>query len=312
MRAGCAAVGIVFFFCMPHSLLSQPRDSLRIANEWNYSVECPSFFSVEHFLPKLFRREAELKRYIRDPRFLVLRLADGDTMAVDAIFDRAMEIANGGIGTALWLCAFATMDHFRIGAEIPFLGVLPIPLTTESHENFRIRLSHLPRRVLPDSVGRKANDRDKLQHFFGSAYLTYTSNSKSLANDVGNFVEWGEPKFIVGGTNDNRDKFANRLGQQFGMMLLDGGDVLPSDVLWYSSKEDAQKVSGTGRIVYMSFEEGFYGIITDKGEHYLPENLGVDFQKDSLRVFFEGVLTNRTTTTMWGRTIKLNYIERTE
>ncbi len=312
MRAGCASVGIFFFFCMPHIMFSQSPDSLRIAVEWNYPVAGPSFFSFEHFLPKLFRHEAELKSYIRDPRFLSLRLADGDTMAVDAIFDRAVEIADGDIGTALWLCTFATMDHFRIGVEIPLLGALPVPLTTESREHFRVRFSHLPRRVLPDSVGRRADDRDKLQHFFGSAYLTYTSNSEFFANGFGNFVEWGEPKFIVGGTNDSRDKFANRLGQQFGMMLIDSYNALPSDVLWYGSKKEAQEVSGKGMVVYMSFEGGFYGIISDKGLHYLPENLGVDFQKDSMRVYFKGVATDRRTTKMWGRTIKLNYIERAE
>ncbi len=237
MRVYNAVAGIVIFFCVPLSLFSQPYDSLRVAETWNYSVEDSSFFSLDHFLPRLFRHEAELKRYIRDPRFLRLRRTYGDTMAVDAIFEHAMSLADGEINAALWLCAFATMDHFRVGVEIPILGVLSIPLTTESREQFRIRLSHLPRRVLPDSLGRKTNDRDKLQHFFGSAYLTYTSNSKSLANDFGNFVEWGEPQFIVGGENDDRDKFANHLGQKFGMMLLDGDEVLPSDVLWYGSRE---------------------------------------------------------------------------
>lgn len=234
MHARGIVAGVMLSFCIPLPSFSKLPDSHDIAKEWNYSIECPSFFSVEHFLPKLFRREAELKRYIRDPRFLALRLEYGDTIAVDAIFERAMELTDGDIGTTLWICAFATMDHFRVGLKIPIVGVLPIPLTTESREHFNIRFSHLPHHVLPDSIGRKADDRDKLQHFFGSAYLTYTADSKAVANDFGSFVEWGEPKFIVGGTNDERDKFANRLGQKFGMMLFEGDDVLPSDVLWYN------------------------------------------------------------------------------
>ncbi|MDE3057313.1 MAG: hypothetical protein KGJ59_05080 [Bacteroidota bacterium] len=230
-RSLCITTGIVLFLCVPHSLHSQYDDTLRVDEKWNYSVEGPPFFSIEHFLPKLFRHEAELKRYIRDPRFLQLRRAYGDTMAIDAVFERATMLADGNMRTALWLSAFATMDHFRVGVELPLLGVLSIPLTTESREQFRIRYLHLPRRVLPDSIGEKENDRDKLQHFFGSAYLTYVADSKALANDFGDFVEQEEPKIIVGGENDDRDKFANHLGQQFGMELLDGDDVLPSDVL---------------------------------------------------------------------------------
>ena len=74
--------------------------------------------------------------------------------------------------------------------------------------------------------------------------------------------------------------------------------------------DDGGTISSTGRIAYMSFEGGFYGIITDKGDHYLPENLTPDFRKDSLRVYFEGIITDRPTTQQWGHTINLSRIER--
>ncbi len=75
-----------------------------------------------------------------------------------------------------------------------------------------------------------------------------------------------------------------------------------------SCTDDSQRVSATGRVAYMSFEGGFYGIITDKGDHYLPENLSTEFRKDSLRVYFEGIITDRITTQQWGRTITLSRI----
>jgi len=74
--------------------------------------------------------------------------------------------------------------------------------------------------------------------------------------------------------------------------------------------EENDKVSDSGIVIYSDLEGGFYGIISDGGDHYLPENLTSDFQKDSLRILFEGVITNRLTTVMWGRTITLTNIER--
>ena len=78
----------------------------------------------------------------------------------------------------------------------------------------------------------------------------------------------------------------------------------------FGCNEENDKVSGSGIVIHMDLEGGFYGIITDGGDHFLPENLTSDFQKDSLRILFEGIITNRLTTTMWGRTITLTNIER--
>ena len=207
-----------------------PADTLC---DWDYSTEDSSLISIQYFLPAVFRDESTLKRYIRDPRFQQLRRACSDTLAVDAIFARAFDIADGTMSHALLVAALATFDHFRLGIKIPLLGAIYLPLTiVESHKGFTERYAHLPRHVLPDKEGQRKRDRDKLQHFFGSAYLTYIFNSKTTANFFGDFVEWGEPLFIVGGDYDDRDKFANHLGQEFGMRLLDGEEVMPSDVLW--------------------------------------------------------------------------------
>jgi hypothetical protein len=199
---------------------------------WNYSVSDSSLVDFSYFLPEVFRDETALKRYIRDPRFLQLRRIAGDTIAVDMIFMRALDIADGDVSLALLIAALATFDHFRLGIRTGIFGPIYLPLTLESNSAYKTRYAHLPRRILPDSLGGRKNDRDKMQHFFGSAYLAYVFNSKEVARSFGDFIEWGEPIFIVGGDFDERDKFANRLGQEFGMRLLDGEDVLPSDVLW--------------------------------------------------------------------------------
>ncbi len=69
-------------------------------------------------------------------------------------------------------------------------------------------------------------------------------------------------------------------------------------------------ISGVGTIRYVQLEGGFFGIVADGGERYLPENLDKDFQQDRLRVSFEGVLTDRPNFAMWGRTLHLNKIEK--
>jgi hypothetical protein len=81
-------------------------------------------------------------------------------------------------------------------------------------------------------------------------------------------------------------------------------------LLFACCNEQHDKTSGTGIVIHMSLEGGFYGLITDGGDHYLPENLAADFQKDSLRVSFECIITDRPTTAQWGRTITLTKIER--
>jgi hypothetical protein len=211
-----------------HASAPTPCDTLDI----NYPVDEPSVLDGNIFLPAFIRDQIRLKQYIRDPRFLQLRRLCNDTAAVDAVFLKSLEIADDNIGYALLISLFATMDHYKLGLKIPLLGVLWLPLTTESDSVFRVRYKHLPRKVLPDSVGRTERDTDKLQHFFGSAYIAYSTNSRAFANFIGNSIEVGEDAFVVGGVNDERDKYANRLGQQFGLRLLEEEGVVPSDVLW--------------------------------------------------------------------------------
>lgn len=65
-----------------------------------------------------------------------------------------------------------------------------------------------------------------------------------------------------------------------------------------------------GTIKYMSFEGGFYGIISDSGNKYLPEKLDSEFQKDGQRVYFEGEVFDRPTVIQWGRILKIYNIRK--
>ena len=67
----------------------------------------------------------------------------------------------------------------------------------------------------------------------------------------------------------------------------------------------------TGTIQYIDLEGGFYGLLADDGEKYLPLNLDAAYEEDGLRVRFamekaEGVMTIQ----QWGTPIRITAIER--
>ena len=224
------------FFILASSVLhaqsSETADSSTawLNDEWYYGLDDSSFFDSSSLLPDLFQHQVQLKEFIRDPHFYVLRKSYGDTLAVDAIYDRAMLLADGNVKEALWISLFSVMDHRSLGFRIPLLGTVRIPLTFESDSSFKLRRTNLPKRVLNDL--NKTTDKDKLQHFFGSAFLAFETNSDSFVEWIGNLLEIGENKFVVDGNDDPRDRLANAKGREFGLRLLKDETVLPSDILW--------------------------------------------------------------------------------
>lgn len=221
-----------FFFILSFSLSAQHEveDTLWLSDEWYYSLNDSAIIDAAEFLPNFLQYDIKLKRYLRDERFFDLRRRLNDTLAVDAIYDRSMLLTNGNIAHALLISTFAVMDHRRLGIKIPLIGPVYIPLTWENDSLFKRRRTHLPKKLLDDNP--KASDKDKLQHFFGSAYISYITNSGAIGKWLGDLLELGEDRFVLGGREDERDKLANEKGREFGLRLLKEYDLLPSDVLW--------------------------------------------------------------------------------
>lgn len=198
-----------------------PRDTDRV---WS----ALSFFAPL-VVPKVVADGALLKQYVRSQEFAGLRRRKGDLAAVDAIFAKARVLSWDNIYEALLISLAATMDHRRVGVRVPIFGpLLWFPLTSEFEAEFQARIAALPGRIYHDSPTQGSADRDKLQHFFGSAFVYYVWESEAVAERVGDFVEWGEDRFIVDGVLDERDTRANRQGRNFGRALLEGGIVRPS------------------------------------------------------------------------------------
>jgi len=180
-------------------------------------------------IPKIFADVTSLRDYIRTDEFARVRSESGDLVAVDAIFEEASRLCWGNRGEALYVATMATMDHRQVGVRVPGLGpLLWFPLTSEFEDDYAERVARLPVALYPDSPPGPAGDRDKLQHFFGSAFLTFFSGSIETADEAGRFVEWGEGAFIVEGQGDDRDLRANRHGQDFGLRLRSDPSAQPS------------------------------------------------------------------------------------
>ncbi|MDK2889932.1 MAG: hypothetical protein PWR21_564 [Methanoculleus sp.] len=84
-----------------------------------------------------------------------------------------------------------------------------------------------------------------------------------------------------------------------GCMAADGGDTA------------ADRISGNGTIAFVDLEGGFYGIVADDGERYLPADLPAEYRQDDLRVrFVVDVLEDTATIQQWGTPVEIVEIEK--
>ena len=201
---------------------------------WNFDEEEKEGFSLFRFLgdaltPDLIKDTRLIRTYVRDVRFGILKKRCGDMRSVDAIYQKALKISEYDIARALFLSLVATLEHRNVDVRVPILGEIGVPLTFEEDSLFRARQDNLPSKLYVDTPTGNHGDKDKLQHFFASAYLAYASESRELARASGNLVEWSEARFVVGGADDPRDKRANKQGERFGHDLLTVRNLLPSD-----------------------------------------------------------------------------------
>ncbi len=69
-------------------------------------------------------------------------------------------------------------------------------------------------------------------------------------------------------------------------------------------------ISANGTVTYVDLEGGFYGIVTNGGDRYLPLNLPDHLAADTLPVRFEGEIeTDVATIQQWGTPLRIRMIE---
>lgn len=214
-------------------LPAQPRgvdSTARFESYFTFHDDAPLSCLLTYFPPLFIQHGLQLKSFLRSKTFRLLRDRLGDRRALDALYVRSMQLTDNNTAVALLLSAIASFDHRVVGLKIPLFQLF-FPLSNESQEEFDRRVSDLPARIYPDTPAGPAGDRDKLQHFFGSAFLTLAFETESGAESAAYFVEEGEDAFIVGGVMDERDLRADRDGQRFGKALLEDNRRMPSEFL---------------------------------------------------------------------------------
>jgi len=219
------ALFIIFSWLELHS---QDQDSL--AKYLQFQEVCYFEFLYTYFPPFFIQNTLELKEFVRSKTFKMLREGYGDLHAVDAIFIRSMALTKENTAVSLFLATVACFDHRLVGLKIPVFSLF-FPLTNESEDEFIRRVDNLPTRLYDDTPPSMGGDRDKLQHFFGSAFISYVFESSQPAERVAQFIEFGEDAIIVEGAYDQRDLQANCQGGKFGLALLQNNHRLPSEFL---------------------------------------------------------------------------------
>jgi hypothetical protein len=153
-----------------------------------------------------------------------------DLFAVDSIYLHARGLIHGNLSETFLSLTFAAVPYNKVPIRLPLIHVIvTFPLISSVDSIFRLKNKMLPSRLFFDTPPE--GDKDKNAHFFGSAFIAYSSNIFDLGDVIGYFVEVFEASFEVQNQIDPRDMEANTLGQTFGRILKKHKDVLPSQVL---------------------------------------------------------------------------------
>ena len=213
------------------ALLSSAGAGQTSLSPWLRFDDPGPFEALLTWYPPLFIRNGiDLKDFIRSDEFAAYRRSAGDALAVDAIYVRAMSLTANNTAAALLLATVATFDHYVVGIRVPLLKLF-FPLSNESYDDYAARVRNLPADFYADTPPGSHGDRDKLQHFFGSAFVALAFESRDAAARVGDFIEIGEDAAIVDGVLDSRDERANWNGREFGYSLLTDNRRYPSQFL---------------------------------------------------------------------------------
>lgn len=139
---------------------------------------------------------------------------------IDSIFAYSLQIADSNIADALLFCSIGTMTYPVFRIKIPGLGLLiPFKFFYKIDSiSFNRKIENLPSKLFNDSPQNKFGDKDKIVHFFSTAYLSYTFGNK-VPISIGLFVEQFEEDFKIDGKVDKRDLRINELGAKFGQTL---------------------------------------------------------------------------------------------
>ncbi len=198
------------------------------------------FLSI--FLIKIYPQQSTLSKgvnylseFIASDYFLNLKKTNNDLELTDTLFLRAVKYKDCNYSEALLALTFATVPYREVPIQLPLIGIINYPLISASDSIFLKKDDNLPKELFYDTPKGNFGDKDKLAHFFGSAFISYSSNIFDLGDLIGYFVEVFEESFKVQSSIDQRDLRTNKLGNIFGDILKRNKNVLPSQVMLIKS-----------------------------------------------------------------------------
>lgn len=185
---------------------------------------------------KLSNNVNRLSSYISSDYFLNLKNKIGHIGAVDSIYIEALKITDKDYTEALLALTFTTVPYRQFPMTLPLLNIeLLMPLISADEDIFLRKNRNLPGNLFFDSPENDYGDKDKLAHFFGSAFLSFESRLFDLGKLIGYFVEAFEESFKVQSKVDERDLDVNEYGRLFGTLLKSNKEILPSQIFLFRS-----------------------------------------------------------------------------
>ena len=174
----------------------------------------------------------DISNFITSDYYLQLQSSSSHIDLVDAIYLRGVEYYEGDYSEALLALTFATLPFDKMPLQIPFLNIkIIIPLPSPGDSLFLKKKLNLPKKLFFDTSNSEEGDKDKLPHFFGSAFLSYSIRLFNISKFMGIFVELFEDTFEVQGRVDFRDLLIDNLGELFGKILRENKKILPSQIM---------------------------------------------------------------------------------
>jgi len=173
-----------------------------------------------------------LSKFIASDYFSSLKSNSAGTAAVDTIYLRSLHYFNNDFSEAMLALVFVLIPYDEITIKFPLLNFpMTIHLPVAPEPLFTKKTKNTPSIFFPDSPIGMMGDKDKLPHFFGTAFIEYNFPFFNLSKFLGIFVEKFEESFFLQGAMDKRDLYVNRLGAKFGRALRTDGSRLPSEFL---------------------------------------------------------------------------------
>jgi len=153
-----------------------------------------------------------------------------DLEKIDLIYLTALDLYNGDISEALLALTFATLPFNKMPIKLPIINLrIQLRLPSVNEELFIMKRKNIPGQVYFDSKISGGQDKDKVAHFFGNAFLANNISLFNASKFLGLFVEMFESAFKVSGGIDFRDLQTNHLGEFFGSSLKNNPTLRPSD-----------------------------------------------------------------------------------